>query len=342
MANNGQHALSPGLQHARRTSSHSSVDLMPVISETEVARSVPEMPLRIPPKSSRRFSAANPLARGLPPPYVPTLHHSPGPPSYKEAQWKLEERATQLKIVDGTKRRLCGWDRRQCCCVLLVAAGVLSILAVGLAVGLSVGLKKSNHSNSDAEAEGSEPTFPAGSYTFNTTLETTNTSCTSNPSTWRCYPYSTGQPASFFWIIDEVNASSYSISSTDNPFAPSFTNLTLTLHDADTSAERLTFSFDMDKVVVPSQAITPDNKATKCTFEDTSFEATIWTKKGGDGQDRKVSQKFGDWPGDVEVVQKKNAGEGGQKCVDSSGNEITDVQAKDGECECRYASVEDM
>ena len=97
----------------------------------------------------------------------------------------------------------------------------------------------------------------------------------------------------------------------------------------------------MDKTVVPSEALTPDNKAAKCTFEDTSFEATLWTKKAENGREKDASQKFGGWPGDVEVVQKKSAGEGAQKCVDNSGKEIGDVNDGNGECECRYASFDD-
>src|SRR6478735_999560 len=131
------------------------------------------------------------------------------------------------------------------------------------------------------ETSTSEPpaTFPAGSFAFKADLQNTTTDCTSNPSTWRCYPYEKGSSATFFWIISSNNDSSYNISSTENPFAPSFTNLTLKVLDKDTSQERLQFSFSMNKTIVPDDQLSSSNRAAKCTFDDTLFEATLWTQR---------------------------------------------------------------
>lgn len=90
----------------------------------------------------------------------------------------------------------------------------------------------------------------------------------------------------------------------------------------------------MNKTVVPSEALTADNKAATCTFEETVFDGTLWTrgKKEGDGE------KFGPWPGDVEVLQRKKPDDGGQQCVESSGEVVADVKVGDGDCECLYSS----
>ncbi|KAF7561939.1 hypothetical protein G7046_g2201 [Stylonectria norvegica] len=322
-------------------SSLTRVPSLPVIAEDEEARGLPKplppAPLRIPPKSPRRNLNLN-LNRGLPPPYVPRAPSSwHPPPSYKASWTKLEERETQLRLMGDGGRR---WyqDRRRWCCVLVVAALVTVVMTVALAVGLVVGMRN-NKSNSNDNAEQAAMAFPAGSYAFNTTLLNSTTACTSNAATWRCYPYVEGSSASFFWIITAVNASSYTISSTDNPFAPSFTNLTLSFLDENQSTERLTFSFAMDKTVVPSEQLTASNRAATCTFDATRFEATLWTRRAGEAA--VDGSRFGAWPGDVEVVQSKSGASGSPSCKDSDGKEIGDVEAGKGDCECRYASFDD-
>lgn len=175
--------------------------------------------------------------------------------------------------------------------------------------------------------------YPIGSYTFNTTLRTTDTSCTNNSATWRCYPYGRGVPVKFFWIIHP----DYTISSTDNPFAPSFDNLTMTLHDANSSTERFTFSYNMSKTVIPDESITSDDRAAKCTFSNTVFEATLWTRRNEGVSE--ASTKFASWPGDTEVVQKQDAEVGALECLDDDGDRIESVGAGSGECLCEYSSL---
>lgn len=93
----------------------------------------------------------------------------------------------------------------------------------------------------------------------------------------------------------------------------------------------------MAKTVVPSEMLTSENKAATCTFADTEFVATLWTggKKG-----LEVGKRFGAWPGDVEVVQRKRGGHGGVTCEDVDGEVVLGVRAEDGDCECRYSSLE--
>lgn len=97
----------------------------------------------------------------------------------------------------------------------------------------------------------------------------------------------------------------------------------------------------MDKTVVPSDARAPQNRAAKCTFGGTKFKATLWTRRGGGGaDDTDTGEKFGAWPGDVEIIQSKDYELGEPKCEDENGNEIADVQANAGFCTCDYASFQ--
>ncbi|KAJ3520796.1 hypothetical protein NM208_g13568 [Fusarium decemcellulare] len=217
----------------------------------------------------------------------------------------------------------------------------MAIIAIGLGVGLTIGLADKRKSSPQNSSPALDPSFPAGSYAFKATLQETSTECTSNPSTWRCYPYAEGSPATFFWVITYVNTQYYRISSTNNPFAPSFTNLTLELLDEDTSKERLRFSFSMNKTVVPDDKLSSDNRAARCAFDNTHFEATMWTRKSDDqsnDDDESESSKFAPWPGDVEIVQRKTSESGSPKCVDADGDAVADIKPGSGTCECRYTN----
>lgn len=131
--------------------------------------------------------------------------------------------------------------------------------------------------------------FPVGSYALTTFLDTVSTNCTSNAATWRCYPYttyaqsSTGAAATFNWIItpaDQKSSSSnqYTVSSTKNPFAVDFSNISMQLVDVGLNSERYTFSLPMMKTVVPSTAITKDNSIATCLYNDTILQADLYTK----------------------------------------------------------------
>ncbi|KAM5343029.1 hypothetical protein ACJ41O_013995 [Fusarium nematophilum] len=305
---------------------------------------------------------------GLPPPYVPPYilaagggsysyqtvpapapTSRPPPPSYKEAH------AGKGKVVGreaadeerGGKGRASGVARRRGCCLLGVAVVTMVVIAIGLGVGLTIGLKDRDDSSSQDPSTASasaaaSSSFPAGSFAFKAALRETSTECTSNPSTWRCYPYTEGASVTFFWIITYVNTQYYTVSSTDNPFAPSFSNLTLSLLDEDTSQERLRFAFSMDKVVVPDDKLSSSNRAARCTFEDTRFEATMWTRKsGGGGGEETDGGRFAPWPGDVEIVQRKMGESGSPTCADSDGDKVADIKPGSGTCECRYSSFDD-
>lgn len=204
--------------------------------------------------------------------------------------------------------------------------------------------KSDGNGDASSSSSSSNPIYPAGSFAFNTTLRETRTDCTSNPSTWRCYPYNIGGSATFFWTISPSKKSdSYTISSVDNPFAPSFGSLELNVTDPGLRTEHFVFSFSMNRTVIPDSALTPGNRAAKCNFDNTNFEATFWVRQR-DGlafdPPEKGSTHFTQWPGDVQVVQKEEFSLGQPMCEDSSGEIIADVQAGLGNCECRYGNYD--
>jgi hypothetical protein len=305
----------------------------------------------------------------MPPQYKETSHKVPSPPSDSSSSSELKasksmgvssvpSRSSPTPLgsrSDELGEKTPGWMDRQWhgsrrSRYFKFGALVLVLIAiiVGLAVGLTVGMKKGGGGGSSDEADNtsneSDPVFPAGSYAFETTLQKTSTSCTSRSSTWRCYPYSQNSNATFFWIIDEDEdkKGKFSVSSSENPFAPSFSNLTASVLDRDGTNERMVFEFDMAKTVVPEDALTPDNRAAKCTFSGTRFQATMWTKRGStkEAGDVDTSKRFGAWPGDVEIIQSKKSELGQPECEDDDGNAIADVQASSGECSCDYANFE--
>ncbi|KAF5974308.1 hypothetical protein FCOIX_8372 [Fusarium coicis] len=317
--------------HNYRTGSFNSISrpYLPSIDENEIAstpssHSPPTPPLRIPRKSPRRAPRNN----AIPPAYSY---------NYSDTKGKFLEHEYS-EAGSYRERKICGLDKRRGCCLLVIALVGVAIVAVALGIGLSIGLKDEDRAPSQETSTSEAPAaFPAGSFAFKADLQNTTTDCTSNPSTWRCYPYEKGSSTTFFWIISSTNGSSYNISSTENPFAPSFTNLTLNVLDKDTSLERLQFSFSMNKTVVPDDKLSSSNRAAKCTFDDTLFEATLWTQRKR-GDEAAGNTKFAAWPGDVDVVQRKTFNGGSPNCVDSEGGQVGDVKSESGACECRYAN----
>ncbi|KAK2014974.1 hypothetical protein LZ32DRAFT_690145 [Colletotrichum eremochloae] len=251
-------------------------------------------------------------------------------------------------VSQDTPRRR-GWYRQV----------ILAIIAVGLIVGLSVGLTAENHKLQpavSADASNGTNLFPSGSFAFNTALLEANTGCTSDSSTWRCFPNQTysqspnASVATFFWTISQPNSYIYQISSSlsSNPFSPQFTNETMTLVDGNSLDERLVFNFSLPKNEVPSDHVAQDSRAATCIFTDTAFRATLWTRRnattalaqsGGttataDSADGNVS--WGVWPGQIEIEQLKK---GGPECKDSAGNVIS-IAAGSSQCNCLYANFD--
>ncbi|GKT41824.1 uncharacterized protein ColSpa_02005 [Colletotrichum spaethianum] len=275
--------------------------------------------------------------------------------SYREKAGLLPTATPTGPTTPEENRRGSVWMARRRGWYRLVIFAVLAIgLAGGLSIGLTIGMRKSQPT-APADASNFTNLFPAGSFAFNTALLEANTGCTSDSSTWQCFPYQTysqspnASTATFFWTISQRNSYTYQISSSSNPFSPQFANETMTLLEGNSYNERLVFNFTLPKTVVPSDAITQDGRAATCTFQDTAFRATLWTRRNAtttvpqSGSTRTTmtanadsSIKWGVWPGQVEFVQVKS---GGPECKDSAGNAVK-VAAGNKQCNCLYANFD--
>lgn len=191
------------------------------------------------------------------------------------------------------------------------------------------------------------PVFPTGSYAFNTALHNTSTACTTDPSTFRCYPYTTfaqsntSSKAVFFWSItpNEGNAYSlYRISAAPNPFVPQFDNVDMQLLSQGQDDERFVFRFTMNAAIVPSPPLQGvGNSAVMCYYNSTVMGATIYTRRrasypvglstpvnntsdgGGSGSG---SGSFDAWPYAVDVRQVATASAGVPDCRDAQGRPV--------------------
>ena len=143
-----------------------------------------------------------------------------------------------------------------------------------------------------------------------TYLSVADANCTAQASTWRCFPYTPYTPGNaaqalvtFNWLINSTAGTpttssagaattttaflppaasapaDYVISSSDNPFALAFANVSLALVDAGRASERYTFSLPLDKFVLPSSPIAANNAAAGCWYNGTRFEASLYTRR---------------------------------------------------------------
>ncbi|KAI9729284.1 MAG: hypothetical protein M1834_006955 [Cirrosporium novae-zelandiae] len=222
-----------------------------------------------------------------------------------------------------------GWRRLTLIIFLLVA--VIIALGVGLGVGVHIhnhngSLNSASQSSNPPSPPLSSPSFPAGSYSFNAFLETITTNCTSDAVTWQCFPYTTyqtspsGSMVTFQWIISptEPRSSNFKISSSGNPFAPHFSNISMSLVDAGLHTEHYRFQTTMGIDVVPTTTLLPNQSTTICKYYDTILEGNLYTKKrpAGSAASTVTSASpsssspgsFEDWPYAVDVFQVANGG----------------------------------
>lgn len=82
---------------------------------------------------------------------------------------------------------------------------------------------------------------------------------------------STNSEATFNWIINSTGPS-FTISSTNNPFAIDFDNATLSLVDGGSDNERYTFTTMVQKAVFPTFNV-------KCYYNTTQFTGNLYTKR---------------------------------------------------------------
>ncbi|KAK5130184.1 hypothetical protein LTR08_002393 [Meristemomyces frigidus] len=276
-----------------------------------------------------------------------------------------DEKLAHLRRGGGDRRRRRsrgGWGR-----LILIIALVL-LVVTGLAVGLGVGLtrKKQYHSdgssNGSSQSAGSTPDtaiiqqYPLGEYSMITSLREVTSNCTSNPATWRCYPYSIFNPtdastntsslATFNWIITNTSSiyatnstpatpsqgihSNLTISSTNNPFSITFTNLSLTYLNptsSNASAARYTFTFQMSKSVIPDTAITTNNAAATCFYNQTSFTGTLYLAAPRTFPSADLAESTGiggytPWPYALQITQSSPGGENAPACYETMNGHV--------------------
>ncbi|RDL42444.1 uncharacterized protein BP5553_02423 [Venustampulla echinocandica] len=352
----------------RRASSVSSS--LPPISQDGSFHGAPPVPER----STYRLS--NGRAMGLPG-FEFENHNPPQYGTYSEAYSSVTEKHSERSVASAngsnstSASKKYGWRK-------LVLYGViiaLVILGIGLGVGLGLGNRHKSSSTSQNESIGSASsssssppssesgsaqdappanlasttTFPAGSYTFNTYLSPPVTDCTSNPSTWLCYPYSTyGESASsssaaFDWVISKVpnTPNNYSISSTKNPIDLTFTNLPLTLKSAGTAEEHYFLQTPMEKTTKPTTQLGSDSVAATCHFTDTTFQAYLYTKKPKTYPKSDENGAYTAWPHAVKVEQVSGGGAGTPSCIGPSGSSLGDFSVEDNGllCDCLYLNT---
>jgi hypothetical protein len=313
--------------------------------------------------------------RTAPPPYTSRPGSVAGDESAPDAS--EEEKLARLRRTwSGATGTRGGWGRLVVLVVVVVA--VVLGLAIGLGVGLTVGRKKDheneNTSTSDSTSGDTQPVLiqqlPLGQYSFATTLRAQQTNCSSNPATWRCYPYTVFNPSdsstqasslsTFDWIIKNTSTiyatsttpntptsgvpANLTISSTNNPFALAFTAQQLTYHaDTNATSPRLTFAFPLPKVVVPTSALTPNNAVTQCYFNSTVLSGTIYLAGSLDSSGNATgSGSYQDWPYAVEVLQSSPGGEGIPDCYETVDGKLgariegLEPEAEGDECRCEY------
>ena len=194
-------------------------------------------------------------------------------------------------------------------------------------------------------------TFPEGSYTFNTYLSTVATNCTSNPSTWMCYPYQTyaqsrnSSATVFDWIIRPSTSSSknYTISSTPNPFSIMFDSAPLQLMKQGQEDEHYFFQLNMSKPTKPTSQLGQQNVAATCYFDNTTLQAYLYTKKQKTYPPNEAGERgsFKAWPGAVKVEQVTGAKMGNPRCVDMGGQSLGEFGVEDGTqlCDCLWLNT---
>ena len=255
---------------------------------------------------------------------------------------------------------------------------VVVLIVIALAVGLGVGLTRKKHTQAQQDSssvtpavdDGTAQAFPLGEYSMVTQLRTVNTNCTSNAATWRCYPYvlydpsdpgtKTSSMATFNWVISNTSATyatkssttndaqsaNLTISSTNNPFAVSFTNQSLTYVSTpdNLTSDRYTFSFDIQKPVAPSASITDNNAATLCLYNST-FTGVLYADASRSVPSAELANStniggYTQWPYAVEVTQTSGSA---PECYDTVNGNIgakilTDLtpDTVGQDCSCKY------
>jgi len=114
------------------------------------------------------------------------------------------------------------------------------------------------------------------------------------------------------------------VTSENDPFGIIFSAkpLTYIASSSNSSSSRYTFSFTMPKMVVPDPAITADNSASECFFNQTLFTGTIYLSAARDYPSTSSSDStsiggYEQWPHAVEVTQTASGGSNVPNCYET-------------------------
>lgn len=327
-------------------------------------------------QNSKRWSGSTTTTlKSAPPPYDWIASPAEGTTTTISGPDDDEKLARLRRGEDGKEqRRRGGWLR------LAIIIGAVLLVIIALAVGLGVGLtrKKSSGDDDQSTTSGSDnkppQKFPLGEYSMVTALMDIQYGCASNQATWSCWPYTIYSPstttsslASFNWIIESTSddyatpsspstsddgvPANLKVSSASDPFGINFSDKPLTFisPSGNSSAARLTFTFSMAKVVIPSQPITPDNSNSKCFFNETTFTGAMYLSAPrdypvGDQQDSNSLGGFKQWPYAVEITQTANGGSDVPNCYGLTDGQLGDQifsptlqpMPSSDQCSCDY------
>ncbi|KAK3723212.1 hypothetical protein LTR37_001935 [Vermiconidia calcicola] len=322
--------------------------------------------------SKRESAGTQSTGRTPPPPYewVPEPIQADDPENGNVVDERLEK--LRRGEPDNEKRRRGGSKR------LAIISGVVLVVVIALAVGLGVGLtRKEQKSNNDTESQSqgapsndSPPQkFPLGEYSLVTALKSVDTTCTFNPATWRCFPpngsTNTTSLASFNWVFSNTSSTyatentaftskqgvpaNLTVSTRNDPFGIAFADQPLTYISApsNSSTTRYSFSFTMPRTVIPSPAITADNAAAECFFNQTVFTANLYLSTPRTFPSGKLAMSttlggYEQWPYAVEITQSAVGGTDVPNCYETVdgrlGTPIEELipQPETAECLCSY------
>lgn len=194
--------------------------------------------------------------------------------------------------------------------------------------------------------------FPIGTFAIQTYLASAQTNCTSNPSTWRCYPYNTYSQSTtnsfntLQWRITSPTNSTLNlqISNTNPTFSYPFTNVPLILSNTnDVRLSAFTFDFTYRKQVVPNADITGDNSATRCYYNDTAVTVRLYNTDDGAGgvvlgapAGQTTATSGTAWPYAIEYQETSPIGPECFRYANGQEGDRVDVPAGSGGCACDY------
>ena len=156
-----------------------------------------------------------------------------------------------------------------------------------------------------------------------------------------------GSAATFDWIITPVEGTNdYTVSSTPNYFSLIFANASMSLMNAGSDQEHYFFEISLPKPVKPATALTSSNVAATCYFNQTMFQASLYTRMSRTYPDNSTertntTQEFTSWPYAVKIEQISDGGAGTPTCLDPSGNSLGDFSVSNTaqQCDCTYLNT---